>query len=69
MANAKKCDRCGTFYMRYRNCVPHKKTKEGLPVCGIQHDSGYINTYDLCPECFDGLIKFMKIDIEGENNE
>lgn len=43
-----------------------KKTKEGLPVCGIQHDSGYINTYDLCPECFDGLIKFMRIDMEGE---
>lgn len=67
MANAKMCDRCGTFYVRDRNYILNEKSAKGFPVCGIRHE-GYINTYDLCPECYDELIKFMRIDTKGEQN-
>lgn len=67
MANAKMCDCCGTFYVRDRNYILNEKSAKGFPVCGIRH-GGYINTYDLCPECYDELIKFMRIDTKGEQN-
>lgn len=65
MANAKKCDRCGAFYMRDRDYILNEKSAKGFPVCGYQHQN-YFSDYDLCPECHSQLRKFMRIDMEGE---
>lgn len=48
--NAKKCDRCGAFY------IP---TNEGR-VFAINKRSFPSNlTLDLCPKCYDDLMDFM----------
>lgn len=46
---ARKCDRCGSFYIpndRTRMYTINKKAVFDIPI-------------DLCPECHDDLIKFM----------
>lgn len=55
MADAKKCDICGKFYM---------------PQLGIMNDNGYylgydggfirIDRYDLCPDCNKKLNEFVE---------
>lgn len=56
MANAKKCDRCGTFYTA--KCNPD------LIVKMYYHGYGDLY-YDLCPKCTAELEKWLK----GEKNE
>ena len=48
--NAKKCDRCGTFY------VP---TNEGRVFAINKRDFPSNFTLDLCPKCYNDLITFM----------
>lgn len=61
MANAKKCDRCGTFYT---NCKPIKihlatdpkyDNGEKQLALFLQRSYGDIQL-DLCPECVDKLV-------------
>lgn len=68
MANAKRCDRCGSYYQNYS---------------GIYYNKFYFNTgclfdpcngknakFDLCPECMKKLFDFFGIDNEeAKNNE
>lgn len=46
---ARKCDRCGSFYIP--NCSTIKYT--------INKNTPFGTPIDLCPECHDDLIKFM----------
>ena len=49
MSNAKKCDRCGKFYM-----PGHERQKLLRP------DSTHIHDYfDFCPDCDDDLVSWM----------
>ena len=65
--NAKKCDRCGAFYERYaREAEPSDSDKiknllnnkrNGFM---ITQDIGYYSeNIDLCPECFEELLKWL----------
>lgn len=64
MANAKKCDRCGTFYT---NCKPiniHLVTDPRYDNGEKQLSLTISRTYgdipvDLCPECVDKLIRYF----------
>lgn len=65
--NAKKCDRCGAFYERYtREAQPSDsdKIKKLLSLKRngfmITQDTGYCSeNIDLCPECFEKLLKWI----------
>ena len=46
---ARKCDRCGSFY------IPNDRTR----IYTINKKAVFDTTIDLCPECHDDLIKFM----------
>lgn len=59
MADAKKCDRCGNFY------IEKDKQSEinGLRVGYIKlyrSNGDYIKKYDLCDDCVTALLEFMK---------
>lgn len=58
MAIAKKCDRCGKFYETYGD--DFKANAVILTYLSknehFRHD---INTLDLCPECLDGINKYL----------
>lgn len=53
MSDAKKCDRCGGFYMmRSENDI--RPSLEGYRIFGVRYISGAnqnIDKYDLCPKC------------------
>ena len=59
MANAKKCDRCGGFYLK-----EEKKTcRNGSLVSGVSLRSFYgnpIDSYDLCECCTKKLLEFLE---------
>ena len=54
MANAKKCDRCGDFYLdRPADFTPHYRVYECIP--------GYAEKmYDLCDMCLVELHDFLR---------
>ena len=78
---ARKCDRCGKYYDNYTKEMPegfeNNHGKKGdkinsVVLCGTDYidcrgmpigSSKYI---DLCPECMDGLIRYLKGDKDGE---
>lgn len=66
MADAKKCDRCGEFYVeRVIDCKKiggdHIRPLNGtLRVYEGFSNSGFY--YDLCPACFDTLMDFLNIE-------
>ena len=78
---ARKCDRCRKYYDNYTKEIPEgfensheaKGNKiNGVILYGIDNmehrgmpigSSKYI---DLCPECMDGLIRYIKGDKDGE---
>ena len=61
MANAKKCDRCGKFF------EPYVTDLSGYTVNGISAIRRFNSatsydtriTFDLCPECMDGFVKWL----------
>lgn len=64
MASAKKCDRCGKYYVI-------NKTKRSIYECtiiGIRIVNTMTNSkmYDLCDDCIDALFDFMYLDDKEE---
>ena len=52
--NAKKCDRCGIYYM------PDNTERDWLVVKRYEHPFGFTDTKDLCPGCYDKLLDFLE---------
>lgn len=61
---AKKCDRCGKLYEHYDGCKDFKSNGNANGVLLIDRDleNKYYGRkdYDLCPDCMNGLIAFLK---------
>lgn len=61
MANAKKCDRCGSYYDKNKGV----NSIDGCFVRGIRLEtSGPYRILDLCDSCICDLYKFLDIDKE-----
>jgi hypothetical protein len=59
MANAKRCDRCGKFYVVGEKSFRIRNSKVGaLKVLDI--NGYYIIEMDLCDECVEKLDRFLK---------
>lgn len=52
--NAKKCDRCGNYY------TPDNAERDWSVVGRYKHPFGFTDTKDLCPDCYDKLLDFLK---------
>lgn len=66
MANCKKCDRCKTSYEYYGAADYTERLYNGMAnsMCFCFETSVASDVYekqkiDLCPECFDALVRFM----------
>lgn len=68
MAAAKKCDRCGKLYELYD--VPDKQIF-GHNINGVDltHDHDYIKEFDLCPDCMEALLVWLKNGKKEKENE
>jgi hypothetical protein len=62
MSNAKKCDRCGKLYELYDGCKVQKGGHSYNKVAFLRSWNDPCKEYDLCPECMELLIKWMKED-------
>lgn len=49
--DAKKCDRCGVFYIPTNNARVYAISKRRSP--------SNVELLDICPECYDDLMTFM----------
>ena len=65
MANAKKCDRCGSYYDEY-NIRKNSEKINIVMIINIDSKDDYYShgPYDLCPVCSDELMKWF-----GKENE
>lgn len=52
--NAKKCDRCGSYY------EPTNEGNNALKIFNIFSLVGMKITRDICPDCMDDLQKWLK---------
>ena len=61
MANAKKCDRCGSYYDSYNDKNNAEKIN-GIMLINIDSNNRYFShePYDLCPVCSDELMKWFR---------
>lgn len=61
MADAKKCDRCGTFYMRNNVAVydEHGNLCYAARIKLIGSNGGLVRTIDLCDECHEKMSEFL----------
>ena len=60
MANAFKCDRCKNLYGKYYGI---KLTPQGARYTSIQlQGNGFWCDKDLCPDCMEKLISFIKME-------
>lgn len=57
MADAKKCDRCGKFFVEDDLDESHD-----LHVCELVNRYGDVKFKDLCPSCSKALEHFMKLE-------
>lgn len=60
MTNAKKCDRCGKLYELYDGYEVVKGGNMYNTLGLFNHWDSAIQSYDLCPECMESLIKWIK---------
>lgn len=59
MAEAKKCDVCGSFYERY-NTQRNQQSPNYVELCQeTKNDSITIYAYDTCPACMDAIQAFI----------
>lgn len=66
MANALKCDRCGRFYDFDDKCLRpsvNKRYKVG-GICFMSTDGDCHSDMDLCLECTDKLVRFLKNEVD-----
>lgn len=68
MADAKKCDRCGEFYMRNSievrdkdNCICY-----AARIKLIGSNGGLVRTIDLCDECHEKMSDFL---LQGQKED
>lgn len=62
--DAKKCDRCGSFYIRKKSITDNAVDIFGKKVFNIILVSGvddYDHCVDLCPKCMNDLKIFMEV--------
>lgn len=58
MASALKCDRCGKLYEEYAGC---KLVEGGCSYNGLSVENRIMSRrYDLCPECMEKLVEFIR---------
>ena len=62
MAEAKKCDRCGTFYDEY-NVEDCDENPNGFATVSIDSKGDYFiyDIKDLCPNCMASFKKWIKV--------
>ena len=67
MANAKKCDRCKSYYDRNKGV----QSFNGCFVKGIRLETSgsYYRELDLCDPCICELYTFLGLDEEEKDNE
>lgn len=66
MAQAKKCDRCGSLY------APHRRNEgfykiNGVILADISNDGTHLTrgpSRDFCPECTDEFMRWLEDDTE-----
>lgn len=69
MSEAKKCDRCGSFYDRTTRSTfqnQHYHNYAILKSYNSDGPSGFVQRWDLCPDCRAQFIVFME---KGKNKE
>lgn len=62
MSDAKKCDRCGRYYMMRGEHNDIRPTLEDIRIFGIRYTSGAnvgISDCDLCPKCAEKVYKYI----------
>ena len=67
MANAKKCDICGSLYENY-NSKPDAVKSNGIMFLNVRDFGDYSESrkYDCCPECMDTIKHFVESLRKGE---
>lgn len=62
MADAKKCDRCGRFYVK-NTAHPCNYRQAGRMIAGVcicTADESIDESFDFCDKCISKFIEFMK---------
>jgi hypothetical protein len=68
MADAKKCDRCGSFYEPYRGVRVKREGSYYSACCAFFSGASCGELYfDLCPSCMASTLLFMNIPKEQVN--
>lgn len=66
MADAKKCDRCGSYYNKNKGV----RSINGCFVKGIRLETlGLYEVLDLCDTCIYDLYKFLGLNKEEEDDD
>ena len=69
MANAKKCDKCKSFYDTYRG-VRYRVDGELYSAFNVALSNGFkMKALDLCPDCMKETITFLGLDLIVERSE
>lgn len=68
MSLARKCDRCGSFYIP----EPRKSNREAFNAINLVNrtfgDATYSNgTYDLCPNCLNSFLEWLNACCQKES--
>ena len=61
MAEAKKCDRCGMFYisLHYEEDRPSCNRLKVYGIATLSFNNHNIKLYDLCPDCAKAFYEFV----------
>lgn len=64
MADAKQCDRCKRFYRDIDDISNRPGINGRRPAIVSLNDSDFhkVSCYDLCSECMNKLVKFIKME-------
>jgi hypothetical protein len=67
MANAKKCDKCKSFYDPYRG-VRYRVDGELYSAFSVVLSNAFkMKAFDMCPACMKETINFLGIEVEKED--
>lgn len=68
--NTKKCDRCSKYFdlpMGLSSCICNFINHNRFHISDFSN--GSVNDFDLCPECYEKLEKFLESNEEDTSNE